>query len=938
MRESERSRRSTRTRVALALAFLLGAFDAPARLIPTAPVNAWPVIPAVQKRSARHVVALELVSYGAACLDCVPRLMRVVIHDSQGIEGPRDVTPGGTPGNIMAAAAWEGTDGTIRLLLYGNVDAGGHTSPNANVLYSPDGGSTWAAVAVPAGSQLAEAGLSGKDFGGPVAASVSSPIRLGTPDVPFVLSIANPTTGGFWGVRADGSGFLLTPTWGGALLGSDAGGTRFLVAALLFASPLTPYQPTSWKIAVMDLAGNLQELFEIPPTAYPWMEGWITPDGSAYLNVDWSVLPGPAQHPQPLPSTHSLALWKGGTVQEIVTAQSGAHLFAVPSADFSHAWIVTTDAGATSLESHTLSGGFVESWRDPSGPPISALFAADSGGRLLLQTARSRQAPGNQELGLAVWSLGQSAPAGYDEIILNAPGPPTFVHLDVDAAAGGAPMLIDPGSPQNVAGPSGQQSSASPNLFQTQSLVRASLRQQLVIPAVARVTGRDGAIWRTDLILRNPATSQVQVTASLLANPATSSPTADASLVLAPGAIAVIPDVLGSLFHLGQASGALLLIPNVGGTLEATSRSYTASGSGTYGMSVDAEDIVAGAEPGFPQTFSAGLLGTGFRTNFVASDMSGQGSQLELFPQADGAAVGTPLLITVPPAGQTQLNDLAALTDTSGSRFEAFRVTCRVGTIIDGLIAIDNATDDPTWFGPDAPPGYLAIPAIVHASGANGAQYRTDLFVFNPDPIPHAIQLGATLWDHPDAEQRIIVTLAPGESRLIEDALFTLFGWSGVARLSIVSGFPNGGVLVTSRAYTAQMDGSTYGTLLPPLRAAQIATTGDTLEILGPTGAASVRTNLSLVEVGGLPAGSPPITVHIQILDDQGILLDAFDKLVVPGGGIQVNDLFHTRGLGDRYQAVVIRVSPSGGNVAAYATTIDNATNDPVYFAGNLAP
>jgi hypothetical protein len=926
--------RMIRARQAVCFALLLCTFDASARLIPTAPVNAWPVLPAVQKRSARHVVALELVSYADACLGCVASLMRVVIHDSQGIEGPRDVTPGGTPGNITTAAAWEGTDGTMRLLLYGNVDAAGHASPNPNVLYSPNGGSTWTAVAVPAESQLAEAGLSGKDFGGPVAASVASPIRLGTPDVPFVISVADPTSGGFWGVRADGSGFLLTSTWGGALLGSDAGGTRFLVAALLYSSPPPAYRPTSWKVAIMDLTGNLQQLFEIPPPANPLIEGWITPDGSAYLNVDWSVLHGTGQPSQPLPSTRSVALWKQGTVQEIVSTQSSAPLaalLAVPSADFSQAWIVTTDAGATVLSSHTPSGGFVESWRDPSGPPISALFAADSGERLLVQTARSRQAPGIQEVGLAVWSLGQSAPGGYYEIILNAPGPPTFVHLDVDAAESGAPMLIDPGSPQNIGGPAGQLSPGSPNLFQTQSLVRASLRQQLVIAAVARVPGLDGSNWRTDVILRNPGTNPLQVTARLLANPATTSQPADASLTLGPGTITVLPDVLKGLFQLEQGSGALLLIPDASGSLVATSRTYTASGNGTYGMAVDAEDVIAGARAGFEQTFSAGLLGTGFRTNFVASDVSGQGSQLQLFPPAAGGTVGTPLSITAPPAKQTQLNDLAALTGTPGSQSAAFYATCSAGSVVTGLIAIDDATNDPTWFGPDTPPGQLTIPAIVHASGANGAKYRTDLFLFNPDPIPHALSLHATLWNQ-EGEWRVTITLAPGESRQVSDALLTLFGFSGVARLDVQSGFPNGRVLVTSRTYTVQEDGSTYGMLVPPLGVAQTAAAGETLEILGPTGAPSLRTDLSLLN-GGASA-----VVHVQILDDQGSLLDSFDQAVPAGIGLQLNDLFRARGLGDGPKAALIRLSPSSGILAAYATTIDNATNDPVYFAGNLAP
>ena len=930
--------RMIRARQAVCLALLLCAFDAPARLIPTAPVNAWPVIPAVQRRSARHVVALELVSYGAACQDCVPPLMRVAIHDSQGIEGPRDVTPGGTPGYIARAAALESADGTLRLLLYGNVDAAGHASSNPNVLYSPDGGSTWAAVAVPVGSQLALTDPWGvADFGGPVAAGVASSIRLGTPAVPFVLLMVSVTSGGIWGVRADGSAFLLTPTWGGALLGSDSGGTRFLVAAMLFSPPPPFNIATTLKVAVVDLTGNVQLLFELPSYSWiPLMEGWITPDGSAYLNVDWTEggdLSPPPTNPQPLPSAHSVALCRQGTVQEVVSAQYSP-LFAVPNADSSGAWIITNDAGAIVLESHTPAAGLVEAWRDPSNPRITALFAGDSGQRLLVQTHGFRR-EGNQELGWAIWNVGQAAPGAYDEVIVNSIGQPTLVHLDVDAAATGAPIIFDPGSPQDLAGPSGViRPGEVPIGFPAQGLVRASLRQQLVIPAVARAPGLHGSDWRTDVILRNPGTSPLQVTARLLANSATTSQPADASLTLGPGTITVLPDVLKGLFQLEQGSGALLLIPDASGTMEATSRTYTASGNGTYGMALDAEDVIAGARPGFEQTFSAGLLGSGFRTSFVASDMSGQGSQLQLFPQSAGSIIGTPLSITAPPAKQTQLNDLAALTGTPGSQTAAFRVTGSTGNVVTGLIAIDNATDDPTWFGPDVPPGQLTIPAIVHASGANGAEYRTDLFLFNPDPIPHVLPLGAWLWDQPDNQRSVTITLAPGESRQVSDALLTLFGWSGVAWLYVQSEFVTGRVLVTSRTYTVREDGSTYGMLVPPLDAAQTATAGETLEILGPTGASSSRTNLALVSLAGYSSAS----VHVQILDDKGSLLDSFDQIVPPENGLQLNDLFRARGLGDGPKAALIRLSPSSGILAAYATTIDNATNDPVYFAGNLAP
>jgi len=52
---------------------------------------------------------------------------------------------------------------------------------------------------------------------------------------------------------------------------------------------------------------------------------------------------------------------------------------------------------------------------------------------------------------------------------------------------------------------------------------------------------------------------------------------------------------------------------------------------------------------------------------------------------------------------------------------------------------------------------------------------------------------------------------------------------------------------------------------------------------------------------------------------------------------VQINDLFNGRGLASGLGPVLIRVSPSGGIVTAYATTIDNGTNDPTYFPAVLA-
>jgi hypothetical protein len=54
-------------------------------------------------------------------------------------------------------------------------------------------------------------------------------------------------------------------------------------------------------------------------------------------------------------------------------------------------------------------------------------------------------------------------------------------------------------------------------------------------------------------------------------------------------------------------------------------------------------------------------------------------------------------------------------------------------------------------------------------------------------------------------------------------------------------------------------------------------------------------------------------------------------------GGMQINDLFHGRGLAESTKSVLIRVSTIEGMIGAYAAFVDNGTNDPAYAAANLA-
>ena len=231
------------------------------------------------------------------------------------------------------------------------------------------------------------------------------------------------------------------------------------------------------------------------------------------------------------------------------------------------------------------------------------------------------------------------------------------------------------------------------------------------------------------------------------------------------------------------------------------------------------------------------------------------------------------------------------------------------------------------------------IPAVVHADGANGARYRTDLFLFNPSARTQSVTLAVKPWSANVSETLLTLPLLPFESKTIRDVLSAAFGMTGVVRLRFETFGAlddSGGVRVTSRTYTISPSGGTYGLLLPALNAFQSAGGGESLEILLPAGGHGFRTNLALVDLSAAP-GSGTTSVKVEVFDEAGVRRDVFETPVPLAGGVQIDDLFRARGLGDGPRSGVLRISPAGGLVAAYASVIDNVTNDPLYAPPLLA-
>lgn len=925
------------------LVFLASAASAEARVVSYAPLTGRPATPAVQKRTNRHALLVEqtgaiAVSAGPACLSCYfTAPARLVLHDSAALEEPRDVTPGGADARIVVAAAREEAGHPTFLLA--QVSPGETPNGPSGFLFSSDAGATWSVLPLPASSAFLS---SAEDTGGPYVRGRLSPIRIGTPDAPFFLSLYEQDSQriGLWDVLSNG-GVRRRATFShdSSILGMDAEGRRALVSGAPVLPP-GPGGPSSQGIYVVSTDGTAQMLLALSVGMYP-ANGWITPDGRAYVEADTYETAG---------RRHSVLLANGGARTEIASALNAntTDLFAVPTAGFGGAWVLQRGTGPTVLSLHTPAAGLVEAWRDVTRPEVEALHAGDSGQRLLVQVHRPRPQVDQRvfkDPALAVWEVGTPAPSSYDELFVSEQFVKGFVHVDPDTVGSGEPFLFDSGSPSlffPAGAPSGGGGGGG-DVIQEWGVVRGSLRQRLVIPASARANGINGSRWRTDLVLRNPDPSPVTVTVRFLPNAgAGGAVLPDAGVTLAAGATVIERDVLGSLFHLEAGSGALLLTPENGRSISATSRTYTSAPGGSYGMSVGAVDVFAGIGAGFPVSFAAGLLGPGFRTNILATDVSGRGSAAALALSSDTADPShVSGVVATPSWGQAQVNDLGAALGAPSWRTGSLLVTPESGVTVVGAIAIDGATNDPTYFAPDLPATVVrTIPALVHANGANGAAYRSDLFLFNPADGLRTVRLLVKSWSSNEDEQTLVLTLLPRESKTIRDALFTAFGRTGVARLRFqTDGFQDvsGGVRVTSRTWTAGPSGGSYGLLIPALNAFQSAGGGEALEILLPAGGAGFRTNLSLVELSSGFVSGPPVSVHVEVFDETGVRRDVFETPLPLAGGVQIDDLFHGRGLGDGPAAGLIRISPSGGLVAAYASVIDNGTNDPMYVAAQLA-
>lgn len=225
----------------------------------------------------------------------------------------------------------------------------------------------------------------------------------------------------------------------------------------------------------------------------------------------------------------------------------------------------------------------------------------------------------------------------------------------------------------------------------------APLPMRLVVPAAAHAAGANGSSWATDVDLYNAGLDPVPVTVAFVADGTAGTDSAPAKTVVVPaGSTLALSDVLGDLFALESASGALALDfdPAADRKLAIGSRTYNRTDAGTFGQSIAALDPASGLGAGQTGVLFAPIDPVAARLNFGAFAVEETVANWRLL-SSGGAVVAEKLGIAYPRGTAARYNDgIRGFLGGSVAPGQVVQVEVVSGRLLPWASRIDNATND----------------------------------------------------------------------------------------------------------------------------------------------------------------------------------------------------------------------------------------------------
>lgn len=455
---------------------------------------------------------------------------------------------------------------------------------------------------------------------------------------------------------------------------------------------------------------------------------------------------------------------------------------------------------------------------------------------------------------------------------------------------------------------------AGSSVHSKQITVSAMVPYRGLISAAAQTDGQGGTSWRTELSLFNAGLEGATVTMRFLPS------LLEKTIYLAPRQSVTYTNTLLHAFGLATGAGAVTIDAESAGSsaeIRVTSRTFTGSPTGTYGQSVP--DVRSGQ---LARTlYITGLQSSSrFRTNIGLVNRADAQLTATLTLHSRGGGTIATKNVTLPASSFRQSALWSLFPEVQGASHDVLTMKI-VANAADAVSAyasvIDNDTQDPIYIQALAAPvgDMLTIPVVGRAPGANETFWRSDVTLFNPSTAEMTVTLRY------GNEDRTLVVGA-GETEVLADVLST-FGLTAGSGALFVSWNGGTGPVVTSRTYTSTETGGTYGQSIDPL-----ASLKTSMVVPGLRNDGSFRTN-----VGFFNGGTESETFAVVVLTPSGNELARRTLALAPNAQVQhsVSALFPSV---TASAFTMVMEGDANARLFAYGSMVDNASGDPVFFAG----
>jgi hypothetical protein len=241
---------------------------------------------------------------------------------------------------------------------------------------------------------------------------------------------------------------------------------------------------------------------------------------------------------------------------------------------------------------------------------------------------------------------------------------------------------------------------------------------------------------------------------------------------------------------------------------------------------------------------------------------------------------------------------------------------------------------------PGASGGAAMIPVVGHASGANNSKFLSDVRISNvgSQKVKYDLIFTPTR-TNAAASSQTTMEVSPGETIAMNDVVKNWFGLGSLGESAVgvleirphaVPGFDiSRWTIASSRTYNNTSEG-TFGQLIPAIaldrfisRPASGAAPKISLQQISQSTA--YRTNFGIVEGAGEHA-----TALVRIYNAAGQQVATTTINLQPGEHQQINGLLQMLNVAIEDGRIEVEVTSATGKVTAYASVVDNRTNDPL--------